>query len=1084
MAFRSAALLALCCASVLAADPPALVPDGLDGAAIDHLHSASEPLLAACKAAGVEDATLAQGLRYAVTRLDGTPMAAGVSTRWTRSGGRAVYRLLDPAQAAAWDEGWYDLRTEPAAGGRSLSTKFRHIARPGATPVVYLLDNLSPEGWAEFLNQGFAAAIEPLRAFPAGAGPRLVVMSHWAQPDAAVVERLEAFVTAGGTLLLFGDNHAALDRLSPLRSEGASPYQFEPQTVTVAASAGLDLASWQGLRSELVTCQPAAGAQVLASAGALPFLAERRLGAGRVLACAAPLKPGPAYAALVRGLLAIPAPAAPAAAAPDAAGWQEGISGNRNVGRFGWLDNDRVNEMGMQRDRAFRMWDVHADTFRVDFPPFTDSGPGTLRCVQADWLGKHLVGSGGVFGAGTELYYGLGTPGVLFRNPQADRLRLHLINSQRLAYPVAGGARTLRAGADGEALAFDPAAMDRNWLLFWQGGAGVAGEWPLLVCLNRRLAGIRRIDANTWELAFAQSGLDVAAMPLEGVRHLDPQAVAGWDPPPAAVVAQADRWARAQGRRTIACREDWRPAPGGGAVEIRDTYSYLDLANDWGIAGEAIAPVPPLLPLAIAAGTASAVTPLTDTGVATFHGPLHAAAGSSVTYRLPLPDLRYPLATRAVPAPADDPLRQALLERICAHAALPNNVCLPVYFMPVDMPKEAIHPDGDLVPATFAKATQEVRGMPFIDLHRNLGGTWGLVELQPYLAGLAGHQEVKDLMAAKIARNLRRDVSFFQYKTLLRWRTEPNAGGSYPITFLGPVRWNDGYRIFHDQNETVAIVLYACEAWAETTGDDAFLAANRPYLEANARYLTTLNDWAWMSSMAVEWGMGNNIDMLNSELPAWAALQRIRARLGDRAGAGFAGYMAAKAAVSASARFHFGPYYNGLRFPDLLKLSAETHEMAAMGQTAAKGGRFLPYGVANGYGEGWPSLWPNDLGASYLTHNLVGIDIYNHSKGVCAELLEAYRFPAVLAVLTRFEQAFIAASRAKGWPISYSRIACLGALTGDLAGARAELQRSLAHPGLTAKVLGAGTADWEIPSMVMLLDLLGRGGASTAAPAR
>jgi hypothetical protein len=1071
----AARLLLLAGAAVLASAgdapaAPALIPDGLHIEVLDHLHSTSEPLLAACKAGEGTQDLLAQGLRFTVTALDGTVVADGISKTSTRESALAVFRLCEPVEGARWPEGWYDLRTVAMAGGKELSMKFRHLARPGAARVVYLLDNLTPEGYAEWLNQGCTAAIEPLKSFPESVAPDLVVMSHWAPLSPAQSQRLDAYVSGGGTLLMFGDNTATADVLSPLRIDRADPYRMKPVAITgVTAGSGLDLAAWQGAQVEVVNAILAEGATAWAATGSRPFLASKARGTGMVLATTAPLKPGLVYDRLVRSLLKIRDPLAKPAAMADADGFREGISGGRNVGRFGWTNSDRINEIGIQADRSFRMWDVAQDSFRVDFPPFSDVGAGRLTCLSADWLGKRLLGSGGVFGTRTELYVGLGTPGVLYRNPEARAVRLRLGSVRTLAYPVSGGARTLRPAVGDQIM---PEGMDRNWLLFWNGTAGAGSEWPLLVCVNRRIAGIQRISDDSWELSFASGGVDLAVMPLGGIRHADPALVRTWDPLPADLIATVDWWSRVQSRRAIACREDYRLDPARREVEIRDRYTYLTLINDWGIPGLEIAPVPPLLPLAIANGTARTVSPLIDTGVATFCGPFHAASGSSVVYRLPVPDLSYPLPTRPTDPGLADPLQRDLFERICEHAALPNNVYLPVGFMPIELKPGQIHPDRDLQPATFSKGTQEIRDKPFIDLHRNLGGTWGLILFKPFLDAVSGHEVVKDLIGRKIARNLLRDVGFFQYKTFLRYRTEPNAGGTYPMTFLGPVRFNDGYRIFHDMNETAAIVLYSCDAWAQVSDDAGFLAANRPYLEATAAYLTTLNDWAWMSSMAVEWGMGNNIDMLNAELPAWAAMQRIRSRLGDRGGADFAAYMAARAAISASARFFFGDYYNSLRFPDLLKLTAETHEMAAMGQQATKGGRFLPFGVANGYGEGWPSLWPNDLSDGYLTHNLVGIDIYNHSKGVCPDLLEAYRHPAVMRVLTPYEEAFRAANRKKGWPIGYSRIASYGSLSGDTAATRAELQRSLAHPGLTATCLGAGTADWEISSMAFLLDLL------------
>ncbi|MEZ0216609.1 MAG: hypothetical protein ACAH89_05720 [Rariglobus sp.] len=1048
----------------------ALIPDGLYFEANDHLQSASEPLQFTYKTGADDLSKLRQGIRFTVTDLTGTTIAQGTATDVKAENGLAVCTLLAPGHTSTWKEGWYNLRTSPVAepDAKPFNFKFRYLSRPNAARVVYLLDGPTPEGYAEWLNTGFTPAVEPLKSFPAGGQPDLVIVSHWASLAPGLAARLQSYVSTGGRLVIFGDTTAEIDSLAPLQTDRANPYHYAP--VAIGKNLGLDsLKSWAGHPVIRLNTKLAAGAEALASTDdGQPFLAVKKIGSGLVYSVAAPLKPGAVYDGLLHALLKLPAKPATSPAQPDADGFTLGAS-HDNIGRFGWLNNDRVHDLGIQPDRSFRMWDVTQDTFRVAFPPFTDEGTGQISCADANWVGKHLVGTGGVFGSRTELYFGLGAPGVLYRNTEATQIRLRVPSASMLAWPTATGSRVVKIGET----AFTPEGMNRPWLLLWNGEAVRRHEWPLLINTSRHITSIRRIDADTLEFTFAKPGVDLTVMAFGGVRHFTHEEVAAWNPLPAAIVSRADWWNRVHQARPIACEERYRLNREANTVEVRDRFDYLHLQNDFGVTGIHIAPVPPLLPITAAQNLATLPASVTATGVDTFCGPFHAAAGTdTVTYTLPVPDMTYPLATKPVDPGLGDPLVRQLFERICEHAALPRNLYLPVYFMPIEKAKGATHPERDLRAASYSKSTHEIRDKLFIDLHRNLGGTYGQNMFKPYLDGVPGYDESRRLLNEKIERNLLRDVGFFQYKTFLRYNTEPNGGVRYPMTFLGPVRFADGYRFFHDMNETASIVLYSFDAYAQTGGDPAFLADNLPYIEATASYVTGMNDWAWMSSMACDWGMGNNIDMLNGELSTWVAMHRIHARLGHQERADFAAYMAARASISATARFFFGAYYNGLHFPDWVALKAPTHEMAAMEQQARASSKFLPFGLTNGYGEGWPSLWPNDLSPSYLNANLIGLDIYNHSKGVCPELFSAYRAPALQPVLSAYEAAFRQACRAKKLPIYYTRLAATDFITGDHAGTVAELRRTLADPQASAKTMGAGTADWEISSMVLLLESL------------
>lgn len=294
------------------------------------------------------------------------------------------------------------------------------------------------------------------------------------------------------------------------------------------------------------------------------------------------------------------------------------------------------------------------------------------------------------------------------------------------------------------------------------------------------------------------------------------------------------------------------------------------------------------------------------------------------------------------------------------------------------------------------------------------------------------------------------------------------------MAFIAPVRFNDGYWMFHDMNETAGIFLQTLGLYSRVVGDRPFFESNEPYIDLFMSNYLVSNDWSWMASNAVEWGMGNNIDMLNAELSGWAGMVRIKEFLGKPDEADFGRYMAAKAGASTGARLLMSEFYNSLNFPIPPHLAPVIHEMADVEQAGRKDA-YLPLGVSQGYGEGWPSLWPTSISKGLLNHFIDGKDFYSTSKGVPVELLAFYRSNEALAEpLRKYEAAFRDAAYAAKAPYLYSRTAGNAYLKSprDRADLERMLYRTFTMPGCSANALGAGLADWETPAMVILLDLL------------
>ncbi|MBS1370771.1 MAG: hypothetical protein HPZ91_12535 [Lentisphaeria bacterium] len=1053
---RLLAAFAACASLVL---PGAVTPSGFWFEKTDHFLTPSEPLCFTYTFDENDKAALRDGVDFRIYDMSNRRVTDGKSEAFEIRDGLAIYRLLSPEQVKTLKTGWHTLEIRPAKprNGEFFRQKF-HVRNEGfARRVVYLLDCVTPEGFAFWLN-GDDNLIEPLRSFPEEGKPDCVVVSSYTALPEETQKALDAYVRGGGTALFFGVNNAQLDGMNPLALNRADPY---PKT----AKRDRD-----GKLAYLLNVKLADGAKLLEASGdGTPEIAEKAYGSGRVIAYAGALKPGsdtliPPYGL---GLQAKERDLPVFRAAPaDAEGFREGISRN-NFGRFGWLNDDRVNAISIRPEHTFRMWDVNQDYFGVSFSG--SHTPGKLAALKTNWLGKSMLGTGGRWGRATEIVWGLGTPGVLLRNPDAEKISIESPMLGYLAYPVKGGTRVIELEAGSKA---DLKGLSSNWFLIWN-RTGNYDAWPLLFTFNRRISGAK-MEGRNLEITFAKRGIDLAAMPLSGVRHYTAAETAAWRKAlPREIAERCARWSRIQAARTVGCVESYKLDKESGTVTIRNDFEYLAVPNDWSVEPEYVAPVPPLVPLY--AEVADVKTGgAADLGFATLYGPLWGAPGKRSEYTLPLPDAGYGLPVTAADPRLDLAANKALFDRITEHLKIVGMLYIAPNYSIVERKKGRIYPERELREATSSKSGLEAANWNYIDLHRTLGGVTGNLMFKPYIDGVKGYDDTRARLNAKIDRNIRRDIEFFQYKTFLRYRPEPFTGAWSLMAFIAPVRYNDGFWMFHDMNETAGIFLQTLGLYSRMAGDPVFFESNEPYIDLFMSNYLTGNDWAWMASNAVEWGMGNNIDMLNAELSGWSGMVRIKEALGKPEEADFGRYMTAKAAVATGARLNQAKFYNSLNFPIPPHLAPVIHEMAEAEQSGSKGA-YLPLGVSQGYGEGWPSLWPTSISKGLLKHFIDGKDFYSTSKGVPFELLNFYRSNAKLAApLRKYEGMYRDMAYRTNAPYLYSRIA--GNASMQLPYDRADIERmlfrTLSMPECSAKSLGAGLADWEMPAMVNLLGML------------
>lgn len=1036
----------------------AILPDGFYFEKNDHILTPSEELYYTFRLDSAKEQP-PEKVEFQVKDLADREVASGYGKLSEKQPRFAVYRLLRSNEVCKLPTGWYDLAVRTVGTKDFFHQKFFIRNEKFQYRAVCLFDSVNPEGFLFWCNEPADNLIEPLRSFPVNGQPDLVIVSCFTRLPEERFQQLERFVADGGTALFFGVNHQQMDNLNPFIINRKSPF-LRPGTS----------------RTALINAIVAPSAELLEESCGHPLIARKRFGKGWVIAAAAGIKPGELYRDMIKRALNVELPERKAInLQPDKEGFREGAS-RENFGRFGYVNNDGLNVVyncwpGWTVEDKFSMWFVAQDYFNVSFsgkPEPTNQPPRHLETVRCNWLGKQLRGKGGRWGSGTDLYLGLGTPGVLFRNQKAQQLIFESPMLGCLAWPKKNGTGTLVL----EEGNVDLATLSSNWLLIWK-RTDKYDAWPLLLVFNRRVSKAE-FTKGRLVLSFAKPGIDFSVIPLGGLRHYTPDETSSWMKKlPEDIAQRCTLWSRRAFARTIDCHERYKLLDDENKVLIRNEFEYLVIPNDWNVKPLFESYLPPLLPLYAKTGFAE-LPGAVDLHFATYLGPLFAIPGKRSEYLLTIPDLNYTLPTSPTDPQLDAAANRALFERICEHLDVVKLLNPGVNYSIIknNPHKKELYPERELHEACSKHNTEQANNK-YIDLHRTLAGVTGNLMFKPYLDAVPGHDEVKQRLNAKIVRNVHRDINFFQYKMFLRYRQEPFTGFKYLMGFMAPVRYNDGYWIFHDMNETCGIFAQTLALYSRICRDRAFFEENEPFIDLFMSNFRVSQDFGWMASCALENGVGNNIDMLNAELPGWAGVAQIKHFLGKEDEAGFARYMAARAGAAVGTRLIMADYFNTLNFPIPPHVAPMIHEMAGIAQAERKRNQYLPLGVSHGYGEGWPSLWPTSISLDMLGPYACGKDFYSTSKGVPIELLNFYKSSSLLSnPLLSFEEKFYQKAYQNKRGYFYSRIAGKMFLQPDRKRLETMLGWTMHNPAGSARQLSFGRGDWEVSAMVIILELL------------
>ena len=181
---------------------------------------------------------------------------------------------------------------------------------------------------------------------------------------------------------------------------------------------------------------------------------------------------------------------------------------------------------------------------------------------------------------------------------------------------------------------FPVSKLSENWMLFWFSGNPAYSQFdiPWLIVFKHRIKSLKTQESLEFDFGPRGAG-EILLMPLFGVTLQRPAVTEKWNKKlPSFVVEKCRLWSRilaaAPGSPQRTFKADFAP----DQLMIHDSFTHKLLNDDWKTRAKKVAPVYPILPLILSAGTINGAihAPALDLDYATSHGPLFAVPGNGV----------------------------------------------------------------------------------------------------------------------------------------------------------------------------------------------------------------------------------------------------------------------------------------------------------------------------------------------------------------------------------------------------------------------------------------------------------------------
>jgi len=487
------------------------------------------------------------------------------------------------------------------------------------------------------------------------------------------------------------------------------------------------------------------------------------------------------------------------------------------------------------------------------------------------------------------------TPGLLVETDDKV-LKVSSADYDRVAFML-GGKAVIRSGSNIYKKRTD-GLLDENWLLFYNSSNR---DVPLLVVLQHFPETIGLTGGELTVKFKGSADKSVLAMPW-GVDRGGKVLTAG-NYLTAAVVDKIRFWSQALLAYPVSCKEYFWIEEDNQRVGIRDVYSYKIIKDDWGTPIKKTAPLPPLVSFAKDEGHPVEVITagVKDYDYPTWYGPLRGPVGiDTVEYYLPIPPLQF---RAPVNMPGGEEFKRELNELVSNslqyfRASKDDKLGYQGRWDNLPDPIWTNSPKGNIDPDTWMGAfAPTFLGLPFFN------------KTTKYNFFKAEDISVKD----------RIEVPFTTYTNLMPDddgpfeetgnRVEPYTGIKYITTFLAPKQERDyPNTLYWDADEAAGTSLLSLYYYALYTGDWNTVRAGWDVVKDIAHYFEVLNDWAYLSSGAREYGLGSLMDMLNATYPGLLSYAKLAKGVNDIPTYNKALYMAVRATIPTLMRLKFRPY--------------------------------------------------------------------------------------------------------------------------------------------------------------------------------
>ena len=427
-----------------------------------------------------------------------------------------------------------------------------------------------------------------------------------------------------------------------------------------------------------------------------------------------------------------------------------------------------------------------------------------------------------------------------------------------IVLPTQEGPRLI-ASSDG----LNPGDMAENWLLLLANDG--SPEIPLLVVFSRRP------DAIDWSadglVIRRKEGVGTLGLGTPfGVRPLSATCLADWQADPSLLpAAQARKVAGLIARYPWRCRELFSVK--GQWVTIRNEIEFLDWEDDWGTAPAEYAPLPPLVPYCVERGylPAECVAEVNDLKIPTKWGPYWARAGSSIEYRLPIPD-PWDYAPLAITGRDEDPALKKILDTSLSDEAVER--------LKTDRPTPAYY--------------------PHYVAHDFTAGGWRAANfMAPEV-----RQKLRDYTRVRVLRAL--------FPQNYRLRRDPVTGATYlGCTFVWGRSDPPNSEGAADIDYWQGITLYGLYTHAKYAADWNAMRGHWPLIRSLMSYWESANSWALMGPGAREAGELFGGDMPTAGFAGLLGFHRMAKVLGSAYERDMAAYLLAKSAVPMVCKFGF-----------------------------------------------------------------------------------------------------------------------------------------------------------------------------------